>query len=280
MSVLRLAYRHCNQLRPRYVRHLEVEAIARQARAQLVDARTDALPLAVLSDISELKINGIGFALWVSTEQAVHDPAGEPVLGICEYDAGVPDAAMISVSPVGESAGEELVLSTLAHELGHATFDVPGWIVEANQGPDLFGDRAGAAPTAYRTVTRNRAHLNRPWSGGDAGVEPERTGGPAIGSPEYFAELRANAFMGSLLVPRHALHLAIEDLAPGYGVTLQRGASLDPTLPGTVIDLRAAGLFGACNLDLFQRALAQRFGVSLRFIQVRLQRYGFLTPRP
>jgi hypothetical protein len=46
----------------------------------------------------------------------------------------------VSVSPVGVNASEELVLSTLGHELGHAIFDAPGWIVDASKGPGLFDE--------------------------------------------------------------------------------------------------------------------------------------------
>ena len=118
MPVLTLDYRHCDRMRPKYLRHLEVEAIALQAREQLVDSTTDAIPLAVLRAIGGLKINRIGFELYVDTDNPVHDETGNPILGLCEYDPAAPDAALVAVCPVGEDASEELVLSTLAHELG------------------------------------------------------------------------------------------------------------------------------------------------------------------
>jgi hypothetical protein len=52
---------------------------------------------------------------------------------------------MVSVSPVGVNASEELVLSTFGHELGHAIFDAPGWIVDASKGPGLFDEPSDAA---------------------------------------------------------------------------------------------------------------------------------------
>lgn len=79
------------------------------------------------------------------------------VLGICEFDPGVPDTAMLSVSPAGENASEKLVLSTLGHELGHAIFDAPGWIVDASKGTGLFDGPNGMARKASRT-TRVREH--------------------------------------------------------------------------------------------------------------------------
>ena len=233
MPVLTLGYRHCDRKRLSYIKNSEIEGIAVLARQQLVDAAADAISLATLSAISGLKINGVVFDLFVGTGDVVHDERGNPVLGICEYDPGVPDTAMVSVSPVGVNASEELVLSTLGHELGHAIFDAPGWIVDASKGPGLFDEPSDAARRAYRTTTRDVEHL--------AKVQPvvEAAASPSLAIPghttkeEYFAELRANEFMGSLLVPRQRLNLAVEELAPKHGVTIHRSPSLDPDLPGT-----------------------------------------------
>ena len=63
--------------------------------------------------------------------------------------------------------------------------------------------------------------------------------GPQIPREVYFAELRANEFMGSLLVPRQHLRRAIEDLAGTHGVRLQHSPSLDPDLPGASLRLAA-----------------------------------------
>jgi hypothetical protein len=273
MPVLTLGYRHCDRKRPSYIKNSEIEGIAVLARQQLVDAAADAISLATLSAISGLKINGVVFDLFVGTGNVVHDERGNPVLGICEYDPGVPDTAMVSVSPVGVNASEELVLSTLGHELGHAIFDAPGWIVDASKGPGLFDEPSDAARRAYRTTTRDVEHL--------AKVQPivEATASPSLAIPghttkeEYFAELRANEFMGSLLVPRQRLNLAVEELAPKHGVTIHRSPSLDPDLPGTSLHLTADG-----EIDSLQKAVAKRFGVNRRFIQVRMERYGLLKP--
>lgn len=276
MPVLTLGYRHCDRKRPSYIKNSEIEGIAVLARQQLVDAAADAISLATLSAISGLKINGVVFDLFVGTGNVVHDECGNPVLGICEYDPGVPDTAMVSVSPVGVNASEELVLSTLGHELGHAIFDAPGWIVDASKGPGLFDEPSDAARRAYRTTTRDVEHL--------AKVTPvaEATATPSLAIPghttkeEYFAELRANEFMGSLLVPRQRLNLAIEELAPKHGVTIHRSPSLDPDLPGISLHLTADGDIGFFDIECLQRAVAKRFGVNRRFIQVRMERYGLL----
>ena len=104
MPVLTLDYRHCKRKRPSFLKNSEIERVAALARQQLVGDATDAVHLAVLSGISGLKINGIVFDLFVGTGDVVHDEDGTPVLGICEYDPGAPNTAMVSVSPAGEHA--------------------------------------------------------------------------------------------------------------------------------------------------------------------------------
>jgi hypothetical protein len=162
-----------------------------------------------LRQISGLKINGIDFALEVSTECEVHDEDGNHVFGICEYDPGVPDTAMVCVSPVGEKLSELLALSTLAHELGHAMFDAPGWIVDGSKGPGLFDAQEPAVQRAYRTTTPDSEHLAKVTYCRDAA---------ALATEVHFAELRANEFMGSLLVPRQLLNAAVEELAPEFNI--------------------------------------------------------------
>lgn len=278
MPVLTLGYRHCDRMRPKYIKNSEIEGISVLARQQLVDAASDAIPLAILSDISGLKINGVVFDLFVGTGDVVHDERGNPVLGICEYDPGVPDTAMVSVSPVGVNASEELVLSTLGHELGHAIFDAPGWIVDASKGPGLFDDPNESARRAYRTTTRDVEHLAKVPPANEAAASPSLAIPGHTTKDEYFAELRANEFMGSLLVPRQRLNLAIEELAPQHGVTIHRSPSLDPELPGTSLHLTPEGDLGLYDMECLQKALAKRFGVNRRFIQVRMERYGLLKP--
>lgn len=278
MPVLTLGYRHCDRKRPSYIKNSEIEGIAVLARQQLVDAATVAIPLAVLNGISGLKINGIVFDLFVGTGDVVHDERGNPVLGICEYDPGVPDTAMVSVSPVGENASEELVLSTLGHEIGHAIFDAPGWIVDASKGPGLFDDPNEPARRAYRMTTRDGEHLTKVPPLNDAAATPSLAIPGHTTKEEYFAELRANEFMGSLLVPRQHLNLAVEELAPQHGVTIHRSPSLDPELPGTSLHLTADGDLGFFDIECLQKAVAKRFGVNRRFIQVRMERYGLFKP--
>jgi len=268
MAVLILGYRCCDRKLPQYIKHPEVEGIAVQARRQLVADTTDAIGLSVLREINKLKINGVEFDLWVDTEHQVTDEEGQPVLGVCEFDPdAAPNAALLLVSPAVNAASQALVLSTFAHELGHAIFDAPAWIVAAHNGPGLFDDHAGEARRAYRTTTRDADHLAKAAAVRNTELEKNI----------HFAELRANEFMGSLLVPRQPLCRAIEELAPMYEVTIHRSPSLDPDFPGMALKLTVDGGVSAFDMESLQKALGKRFGVNRRFIQVRMERYGLLT---
>lgn len=268
MAVLTLGYRCCDRKLPQYIKHPEVEGIAVQARRQLVANTADAIGLSVLREISKLKINGVEFDLWVDTEHQVTDEEGQPVLGVCEFDPdAAPNAALLLVSPAVNAASQALVLSTFAHELGHAIFDAPAWIVAAHNGPGLFDDPAGEARRAYRTTTRDADHLAKAAAVRNTELEKSI----------HFAELRANEFMGSLLVPRQPLCRAIEELAPMYEVTIHRSPSLDPDFPGMALKLSVDGGVSAFDMESLQKALGKRFGVNRRFIQVRMERYGLLT---
>jgi hypothetical protein len=277
MPVLTLAYRCCDRRLPHFLKHSEVEEIAGLARRQLVEASVDALPLDVLKGIEGLKINGMAFDLWVSTEHPVNDEQGQPVLGVCEFDPGASiEAALLSVTPVSDSATAELVLSTFAHELGHAIFDAPGWIAAANQGPGLFDDPDEFARKAYRTTTRDAEHLAKNPTSSEHQPPVPSVINRQIEREVHFAELRANEFMGSLLVPRQRLAQAVEELAPQHGVTIHRHPSLYPELPDAQLRLTADGDLGLFHMEGLQKALAERFGVHRRFIQVRMERYGLL----
>ena len=54
MPVLILDYRHCERKRPKFIRHVEIEAIAAQARQQLVGNGIDAMVFDTLCQIERL----------------------------------------------------------------------------------------------------------------------------------------------------------------------------------------------------------------------------------
>jgi hypothetical protein len=61
-----------------------------------------------------------------------------------------------------------------------------------------------------------------------------------------------------------------------HGVTIHRHPSLYPELPDAQLRLTADGDLGLFHMEGLQKALAERFGVHRRFIQVRMERYGLL----
>jgi hypothetical protein len=276
MAVVSLEYRHCSRKRPLYLKHSVVEELAAQARLQLIGATADLMSLGTLSGIDSLKINGLTFNLYIDTGNIVHDEQDKPVLGICEFDPGEPDAAMVSVSPVGALASAELVLSTLAHEIGHAIFDAPGWITDASKGPGLFDDVDAQLRRAYRTTTRDSDHLSKSVAAPDEASGAIPAGRADLEKDIHFAELRANEFMGSLLVPRKRLLFAVEELAPAHGVKIHRASALAADLRAESVRLSAES---DVQMESLMRTLSQRFGVTPRFIEVRLERYGLHQPR-
>lgn len=279
MSLLTVNYRYSGRYKPNYLNNAMIEETASAVRSQLVSGDTDALTLPVLRDISHLRVNGVSFDLWVDLDQPVGDrETGEPVCGLCEIDPGAgTDVAILCVSPVGDGMTEELVLSTFGHELGHAVFEAPGWIVDSKAGPGLFGQPRDVDRKAYRTTTSNAEHLTRgstpPCGSAGASImvrETERDKEMRI------AEYRANEFMGSLLVPRSRLVMAVMELAPKYDVTVVPSSSLlDSDVPGS-ITVKPDGACGAFDLENLQKAIGKRFGVHGRFVRVRMARYGIL----
>ena len=271
MPALSLRYDHCSLRKPRYLNKPAIEIVAREARAQLSSPGADALTLEQLAAISDLNINGLPYQLWVSLEHPVTDEDGLPVLGLCEFDPDCgEDAVSVLVSPVGEQLTPELALSTFAHELGHAIFDAPAWLIAAKQGPGLFDDLDGGQRRAYRTATPDAEHLG-------ATTLPQNT---ALEKEIRIAEFRANEFMGSLLVPRDRLIELAVARAPDFDVAIERDGGLSDELHAATPRLVEQGTFGFLGMENLQRELATTFGVTPKFIRVRMERYGLLPALP
>lgn len=266
MLSLTLRYDYCAQRRPYYLSKPEIEAVAREARRQLLPPGTDRFSLDDLAAVSELNINDLPYQLWVSLDHLITDESGQPVLGLCEFDPGCGEEAVsVLVSPVGEQLTPELALSTLAHELGHAIFDAPAWLAAARQGPGLFDALDDTPRRAHRTATPDAAHL---------GGTPLPQNSP-LEKEIRFAELRANEFMGSLLVPCDRLVELVVDRAPEFDVGIERDAGLFNDLQAPIPRL-VQECVGTQGMDELQRDLAATFGVNPKFIRVRMKRYGLL----
>ena len=167
---------------------------------------------------------------------AVHDEDGRAVLGICETDPAAPGLALVSVNAGMMINRPELALSTTAHEIGHIVFDVPSAVEQPAR--------------CYRSVTADAACLDR---------------------ATLLSERRANEFMGALLAPAAPLHLRLVTHARAEKLRMvhapHRGRAGSRVLAR---DTPAEALAGVVA------TLAGDFGVSDRFIAVRLQRYGLI----
>ena len=94
-------------------------------------------------------------------------------MGVTEYDKASPRCVMVSVNGPMLANAETLLRSTIAHEIGHVVFDAPGWIL---------------VPPAVP-------------------VSSNYTSSPRTRDPR---ELRANEFMGALLVPPSLLRVDLQ----------------------------------------------------------------------
>jgi len=214
-------------------------AVAAQVRRQaMTEPGAFALPLAALVAATRtVSANGRAILVAWELDHPVHDGSGEAVLGVCETDPDMPGTALVSVNARMVAGRPDLAVSTAAHELGHVVFDVPVAL--------------GTPARRYRSVTAGPSAL--------------------LDRTTAASERRANEFMGALLAPPVQLHLRMlvharsERLrtvhAPHRGRQGSRVLAADN--PPEVIE----GVIAA---------LAGDFGVSERFIAVRLSRYGLV----
>jgi hypothetical protein len=219
----------------------ELWQLGAEARAQL-RPREPKLDLTLLcSGARRLRINGFDLETRWETLPQVLDERGHPVLGAIEYDAELARIAQVSLNSAELQEREDLTLSTAAHELAHAVFDAPAWMLKA--------ERPGAGQVRYRTVVR-RFRVR-------TGFDP--------------SEWRANEFMGSFLAPpkmlRHHMTKVLVELGLPRAFD-QKGAP--------VLDTATSGPH---ELQCVADELAMRFGLSIAFIEYRLHKYGFAPVR-
>jgi hypothetical protein len=279
-SDLVIEYRHDVATGEPYFAGNEVaECVARDVRQQLTrgDDTVLAIDLERLTQVQVMWVNGITYELEWCTDAPIADEDGRPVLGVCEFDPdGLPDTAIICVNPAPVEGRLEVLPSTGAHEMGHGIFEAPAWIyAEQKAGaPDLFGmPQANRRKQVLRTTTPNESHFTATYP---------------PGSREFFQEARANGFMGSLLTPRRLLSrqfgVRCESLGLRPAEFIGRAKS---SLPPPVQDPRNAGVNAEGNLSFLTldvriqlervlSLLARDFGVTRRFIEVRLNKYGLL----
>ncbi len=259
MHVPELSYRHSRATaKPHYVSRADIARVAASLRRQLgyadhhlkVDCRD------LIARVPRLSVNGIDVAVDWDLESPVADETGAPALGSCEYDLAVPGHALLYVN-MGEIAERNyLARSTVLHELGHAVFDAPAWVLANRQGRlDLGDDSRG--DRRFRLVTPGPEHLGN-----------SRT----TAGPMDWAEFRANAFMGAFLAPPVLLRRALHRLCLQFRVPV----AAERSRTGTVH--RKADFTGrhADKLETTVYELAEDFGLSPGFIAVRLRKYGLV----
>ncbi len=183
----------------------------------------------------KLIVNEQGLRVMWDCVHEVHDDDGAPVEGVCETDGESNDCIYASVNGPMFKGRKDRLLSTTAHELGHAILDLPA---------------ALAAQRPQRCFTR------------DSEASPR-----SISRSEW----RANEFMGALLTPPFILHRELLRRARSEDMKLVRAKHLGrPTWPALDCDNDEDALAGIKDV------LAEDFGVSPRFISVRLRRYGLI----
>ncbi len=227
----------------------QVWGVAQAVRKQVVeDAFARKLDAAVVaSSAGELDVNGIAFSAHWDLEHAVLNEAARPVMGTAEFDPVQPDSIYVSINGVALGGRDDLLRSTVAHELGHVVFDAPGWIQRA-------------------TV------LHVAGFDGGARIDKETSGAGQGDPPVEWREFRANEFMGAFLAPPGLLRVDLQRFAKRY--RFERSS-----VPSRV--LRGAPAYDARALEeeavrevVF--GMAEQYGLSEPFIRVRLDRYDLL----
>jgi hypothetical protein len=238
MPPITASYRHSKFTAvPDRLTPAEVWAVARSVRSQLTEDRFERqLSLVdVAKRVSQLEVNGVAFEVAWDLEHRVLNPAGKEVMAVTEYDKASPDCVLVSVNgPMLENA-DTLLRSTIAHELGHLVFDAPSWVL--------------IPPAA-----------------------PVRSGFAALGTSRDPRELRANEFMGALLVPPSLLRVDLQRQA-------KRHRFAPSPRPSTIITGAPSYDGSSLDADAVEEvifALAERYAVSESFLRVRLDRYDLL----
>jgi hypothetical protein len=245
MSRITACFRHSAlTYEPCQLSSREIWTVAHQVRSQLLDNGLDRqLDLSTIEDRADrFEVNGIRYgALWDFAHD-VRNAQDREVMGVTEYHDATPLHVLVSINGPRLRSLETLLRSTVAHELGHVVFDAPAWL-----------------------AVRGEAFVQA--------ASPFSSGPSAQWDPR---EVRANEFMGALLVPAPLIRVDWLRLVKRNRLPLSPKPSQvitgAPAIDGAAIDAEAAVEV------LF--SLGELYGVSSDFIRVRLARYDLLrTPR-
>jgi hypothetical protein len=243
-SPLVVAYPHdARSLEPHRMTARQIWAIAIDVRQQMALGPLPKLDVArVISRCQRLTVNGRSIETQWELQQQVLDERSRPAMGAVDFDPQLPGLAMVSMNPEVLADRDDLARSTAGHELAHVIFEAPGWM-RSFERHALGTDQP--AKRYRKLVGRNSA-----WKSGD------------------WAEWRANEFMGAFAVPPKLVVQQMRKLAPALGLRtrtdIRGNVSLDP------------GNAGAIGAQALADELAEAFGVSVGFMEVRLTKYGYV----
>ena len=245
MSRITACFRHSALTHePMLLSNREVWAVAQQVRNRCCrDPLHRRLDLSGVEELAgRFEVNGIRFEVLWDFDHDVRNSEDMEVLGVTEYHDATPLHVLVSINGPRLRPAENLLRSTVAHELGHVVFDAPGWLA-------LRGE-------AFMQVASEISP--RPWTQWNP------------------METRANEFMGALLVPASLIRVDWLRLAKRNRLPLSERPSqviLGAPAVGRSLDPDAA-------MELMFE-LGELYGVSGDFIRVKLARYDLLrTPRP
>ena len=246
MSQIIAGFRHSALTHePEQLTSREIWAVAHQVRNQLLDNTLDRqIDLSQIEEkAARFEVNGIRYGVLWDFEHDVRNARDDEVMGVTEYHDTTPMHVLVSINGPRLRSLDTLLRSTVAHELGHVVFDAPGWL-------------------AVR---------------GDAFVQVASAFNPGPLAQRDPKEVRANEFMGALLVPAPLIRVDWLRLVKRNRLPLSPKPSQviigAPAVDGTAINAEAA-------MEILY-ALGELYGVSSDFIRVRLARYDLLrTPRP
>lgn len=246
MSRITASFRHSTLTHePERLSNREIWSVACQVRNQLLeDTLQRRLDLeAVDEKAARFAVNDIQYgALW-DLDHDVRNSLDKEVLGVTEYHDSTPQHVLVSINGPRLQASENLLRSTIAHELGHVVFDAPGWLTL----------RGGAFVQVASDIN------------------------PGLAAQWDARETRANEFMGALLVPAPLLRVdwlrAVKRNRLPLSTKPSQVIAGAPAIDGKMLDADTA-------MELMF-SLSELYGVSSDFIRVRLARYDLLrTPRP
>lgn len=246
MSQIVAGFRHSAlTYEPYQLSNREVWTVAHNVRSQLQgEALQRRLDLSSVEEkAARFEVNGIRYGVLWDLDHEVRNAEDREVMGVTEYHDATPLHVLVSINGPRLQESETLLRSTVAHELGHVVFDAPGWLAVRGEAFVQLASEITPGPTAK-------------W-------DPK--------------ELRANEFMGALLVPAHLIRVDWMRLVKRNRFPLSQKPSQviagAPAVDGTALDPEA-------GFELMF-ALSELYGVSADFIRVRLARYDLLrTPRP